>query len=154
MTSSLPKIIRSTGSSFIILPIKQIVLTDAQLKQSLSDAYEEGVQDSTKWKWVKLSPLLLSIAGTLLVTCLTAKFNDFSAYVEWATQSRLMASAWIICVVALLAALMLLASSKKPTNAMRQERNNAVEKIFTTIKEIHSKGDDRGMRTDVDWAER
>jgi hypothetical protein len=130
MTSSSPKIQLSDGSSLIILPIKQIALTDAQLKLSLSDAYEEGVQDSTKWKWVKLGPVLLSIAGTLLVTCLTSKFNDFSAHVEWATHSFLMASAWVICVCAFLVGLALLVFSKKPANAMRQERNKAVEAIF------------------------
>ena len=85
----------TSGSMRLTLPITKITLSDDVLRNHLSKIYEAGVRDSEKFQWSDLGAVFLSISGTLLLTCLTATFNDFSSHVKFATQQCLTVIAWI-----------------------------------------------------------
>ena len=98
--SNTRSVVRLSDDSIVIQPkIHRMFLTEDRLKNILSRIYEDGVIDSNNFGWNNLGTTLLAVSGTLLLACLTSKFNDFSKYIEWATPTVLSIIAWVIFTV-------------------------------------------------------
>lgn len=119
-------------SSYITLPINQIALTDEQLKLALSEVYETGHSHARKFRLCNLSSILLSIAGTLFLTCLTSRFNDFFEYVGFHTHKPLTGIAWSIFAFTFVGGLILHSLGKEVD--MSSQRDAVVNNILGRLK--------------------
>lgn len=119
-------------SSYITLPINQIALTDEQLKLALSEVYETGHFHARKFRLCNLSSVLLSIAGTLFLTCLTSRFNDLFEYVGFHTNKLLTGIAWLVVVFTFMGGLILHSFGKGAE--MGSQRDAVVNEILGRLK--------------------
>ena len=123
----------TTGSSCIALPINQIVLTEEHLKVTLANIYESGIKDTAQFRWSKIGPICFSIASTLVITCLTSQFNDFSTHIKLATSKTLTAMAWILFAIFFIVGCFLLCKRRSEDDVFKcrdEAVNAALEKII------------------------
>lgn len=117
----------SVDSNVITPTVNQICLTFDRIGELLRRVYESACK-SSGFKLYNLYPIFFSIAGTLLITCLTSKVNDFTKIWSVLTQDRLMFVAWGFFVVSLLSGLILLCVKVTAKQVdMLEERDSVVD---------------------------
>ncbi len=115
----------------IVLTENEITLSDVKLRQIIADVYERAHIDLAVAKIQKLSWSFLSIASTLLLTLLTATFNDIGVI----KGEVVMTIVCILCVGCFFAFVGTFVYSKlrRKTAFPINTRNIAVDKIMEDI---------------------
>lgn len=112
----------------IVVKETSIKLSDEKFKNALSRTYEKAQSDASAIKFRKYYGVFLSIAGTLLLSLLTANFGSVGNI----SSARVTSIAWGIFIGSTVLGFVLMAMSvcdkMKTDTALRDD---AVNKIFT-----------------------
>ena len=122
-------------SENVVCFVTNIHLTDARLKNTLSDIYETARKDARKFKIYRFFGVPLSVSSTLFVTLLTADFKTFS-FVDGTTLETI--GWWIASVCLVIGVVLALMCATCKDNKEKDERDAAISKVMSVI--MHSDG--------------
>ena len=111
----------------IVLTEQKIEMSDVKLKEILNYTYEHAQKESKAAMYREYYSSLFSVSGTLLLTLLTASFNDIGVI----KANVITIIAWVICIGSFLLGLFFLAmffSSKNMCNIDR--RDESIQEIL------------------------
>lgn len=111
----------------IVMQETQISLSDEKLKSILLRTYEVALRDANAPKYYKLYSVLLSIAGTMLMTLLTSSFGSLGKL----SAETVTLIAWIILIAcAVLGFIFLGIAAQRKMSYDTAARDKAISEIF------------------------
>ena len=111
----------------IVMQETQISLSDEKLKSLLLRTYEAALRDANSPKYYKTYSVLLSIAGTLLITLLTSSFSSLGQI----SADTITVIAWIVfCGCAITGFIFLWIAARKKMSYDTSARDKAISEIF------------------------
>lgn len=117
-------------SENVVCFVTNIHLTDAKLKNTLSDTYEIARKDARKFKIYRYFGVPLSISATLFTSLLTSDFKSFS----FVKGSVLEVIAWVVCAICFLVGIVFaLICAACKDNDEKDERDEAISKVMSNI---------------------
>lgn len=120
-----------TDSVGIVCLETKVDISDEKLKGLLMRAYESARKDARAFRVSKLYGILLSIAGTLFLTLLTADFKD----VLGMESSVITTIAWLICAFCFVVGMIFcIVNSNKSSEDEIDGRNKTVQEILSDIE--------------------
>lgn len=111
----------------IVMQETQISLSDEKLKAILLKTYEAALKDANAPKYYKSYSILLSIAGTLLITLLTSSFGSLGRI----SAETVTIIAWIVLFAcAVLGFIFLGIAAQRKMSYDTAARDKAISEIF------------------------